>query len=170
MSKELFADFERELIDAARMVLADGVRRLKDRENLFPTNRAKSRADRAECRAAREAVTASLVADYGSLRHEIAVAVLIDAQGRLITIEEFPQGKATHVEMSPRILAGMVIDSGATTVLLAHNHPSGDNTPSEQDIKVTQSLGAWLAMMEVSLLDHLVLSGEGASAIMGEWT
>lgn len=165
----IFNESERELIEAARMILSDGVTRLKGRENLFPTNRTKKRADRKEAREAREALTDKLVADYGSLRHEVAVAVLIDAQGRLITIEQFPQGKATQCEVSPRILAGWLVEHGASAVLLAHNHPSGDNTPSEQDVKMTAMLGGWLQVMDVALIDHLVLCGEGATSILGDW-
>ena len=165
----IFNDHEAELIVAAKLVLADGVRRLMERENLFPTNRAHKFADRKEAREAREALTDKLVADYGSLRHEVAVAVLIDAQGRLIAIEEFPQGKAAHVEVSPRIMAEFVLRHGASAALLAHNHPSGDNTPSEADIKQTEFMGAWLDAMDVSLIDHLVLCGDGASSIVGAW-
>lgn len=168
MSK-LFTEAERELIDAARMILADGVSRLKGREALFPTNRDKGRKARAECREAREALTDQLVADYGSLRHEVAVCVLIDAQGRLIDIRPFPQGKATHCEVSGRILAGMIIDSGACAVLLAHNHPSGDNLPSPEDVQLTAMYASWLKVMECELIDHLVLCGDGAASIMGDW-
>jgi len=168
MMEGIFNNDERELIEAARMILSDGVRRLIGRENLFPTNRDK-KADRAERKAARESLTDSLVAEYGSLRHEVAVAVLIDAQGRLIAIEQFPQGKATQCEVSARILAEMIIRNGASAVLLAHNHPSGDNTPSEQDVKMTEMFGGWLHVMDVTLIDHLVLCGDGASSIVGAW-
>ena len=167
----IFDESERELIEAARMILADGTRRLKAREGLFPTNRdkGKMRAAKADCRAAREALTDQLVADYGSLRHEVAVCVLIDAQGRLIDVKPFPQGKATHCEVSGRILAGMIVESGACAILLAHNHPSGDNTPSPEDVALTTLYASWLKVMECELIDHLVLCGEGAASIMGDW-
>jgi DNA repair protein RadC len=165
----IFSKDEADLIAAARMILSDGVERLKGREGLFPTNRTRTRADRAECRSAREALTDKLVADYGSLRYEVAVAVLIDAQGRLIAIEQFPQGKANRVEVSARILAGFIMAHGASAVLLAHNHPSGDNTPSTADVKLTEMYSGWLKIMEVDLIDHLVLNGQEASSIVGCW-
>jgi DNA repair protein RadC len=164
----LFNESEQELIDAARLVLRDGVSRLKSRQGLLPTNRSK-RSGRQECREARDALTASLIADYGSLRHEVAVAVLIDAQGRLIEVKTFPQGEATSVRISARILAGWITYYGATAVLLAHNHPSGDNTPSPQDVQLTAQFDKWLAVMDCQLIEHLVLNGEDASAIMGDW-
>ena len=165
----IFSQDEEDLIAAARMVLSDGVNRLKSREGLFPTTQTRTKADRAECRAAREGLTDKLIADYGSLRFEVAIAVLIDAQGRLIAIEQFPQGKAAQCEVSPRILAAFIVQHGASAVLLAHNHPSGDNTPSSQDVNMTNRLVPWLRMMDVSLIDHLVLNGQEASSIVGEW-
>lgn len=164
----IFSDFERELINAARVILSDGVERLKARQNLLPTNQ-HNRNGRNECREARDTLTASLIADFGMLRHEVAVAVMIDAQGRLIAIEQFPQGRATSVEIRRRILAEWIIRHGASAVLLAHNHPSGDNTPSRADERLTSELVPWLAAMECQLIDHLVLNSDGASSIMGGW-
>ncbi len=169
MSGELFSDFERELIECARLILSDGLRRLSTRAGLFPTNRHKGKEGRAEVTEARAALVDHLVATYGPLRHEVAVCCLVDAQGRLIAVEEFPQGKATHCEVSRRVMADMVIRSGAVAVILAHNHPSGDNRPSQQDEVLTRELAAWLPPLECSLIDHLVVSVDGASSIMGEF-
>lgn len=169
MSAELFNEFERELIEAARLVLSAGVRRLSERQGLFPTNRNRGKAARAEVMEARNALVDYLVATYGALRHEVAACCLIDAQGRLIAVEEFPQGKATHCEVDPRILAGMIIRSGACAVVMTHNHPSGDNTPSPDDERITRQLVPWLAVMDCQLVDHLVVSVNGAASILGEF-
>jgi len=165
----IFSPFERELIESAQLILRDGVERLKGRQGLFSTTRDKSATAKVKAAEARGALVASLVADYGSLRHEVAVAVLIDAQGRLIAIEEFPQGKATRCEISFRILAGMILKHGASVVLLAHNHPSGDNTPSKEDVDFTVMADMWLKGMDVDLVDHLVLNIAEASSITGAW-
>jgi DNA repair protein RadC len=166
MSDSIFDQDERELLNAARLVLHDGARRLKARQSLFTSGK---RDARAACRDARVVLTDKLIADYATLRHEVAAAVLLDAQGRLIDIKEFPQGKAAKVEISFRILASWVCNTGAVAVVLCHNHPSGDNTPSQDDVLLTDYLGAWLKMMDCKLLEHLVLSGEGATAIIGGW-
>jgi DNA repair protein RadC len=167
MSAELFNEFERELLDAARVLLSDGLTRLSTREGLFPTTRNRTRADRAECTKARGALVDYLVATYGPLRHEVACVALIDAQGRLISVKEFPRGKATECEVSPLVLAEYIIQSGACAVVLVHNHPSGDNTPSEQDVKMTDAYKSWLGFMRVELIDHLVISMDGAASIIG---
>ena len=165
----LLTEAERELIDAARMVLADVTVRLSERHCLFPTNRARSRADRESFADAREALVTRLQADYGTLRHEIAIALLIDAQGRLISIKQFPEGKASRVEVSFRVLAGWIVESGACAVLLAHNHPSGNCTPSRQDVELTRTIKAWLKPMDCELIDHLVVTASDCSMITGDW-
>ena len=166
---ELFNEAERELIDAARMILSDGLTRLQSREGLFPTNRNNGRSARADVLAARNGLVDYLVATYGPLRHEVAACCLIDAQGRLIGVKEFPQGKASQCEMSPRLLAGMIIDAGASAVVLVHNHPSGESAPSVQDVKYTEQVGIFLRMMDVQLVDHLVVTTDGVGAILGEF-
>lgn len=163
----IFNDSERELIDATRFVLRDGVERLKSRSVLFPST--KGKAAREECREAREALTMHLIAEFGALRYETAAVALIDAQGRLIAVETFNEGERTHCEIKPRQLAEKIIRTGAAAVVLAHNHPSGDCTPSKQDVMMTADMLEWLKPLDCVLLDHLVLSSGDVSCIMGEW-
>jgi DNA repair protein RadC len=66
-------------------------------------------------------------------------------------------------------MADMIIRSGAVAVILAHNHPSGDNTPSKQDEALTAELVEWLPPMECTLIDHLVVSVNGAASMLGEF-
>lgn len=170
MDKDLiFNPLERELLEAARMLLRDGVERLKNRASLLPSNQTPGRAGREACRQARDTLATHLCAEYGTRPYETAVAVLLDPQGRLIAIEEFPRGKATHVELAPRILAEFILRHGAACVLLAHNHPSGDNTPSKADVRFTEHIAEWLKAMDTILVDHLVLNGSDAASILGDW-
>jgi len=169
MEHSIFNQFEMDLLDAAKMVLNDGLRRISERENLFPTNKARTRSDDQKCRDAREAVSQSLITEYGHLRHEVAIVALIDAQGRLIGVETFGDGHATHCEIRPRLLAEKIIRTGAVAVLLAHVHPSGTCSPSKEDITLTEHLDTWLAAMDCKLLDHLVLTVNDCCSIKGEW-
>jgi len=163
----IFTDSENELLFAAKLVLSDGLRRLNERQSLFPTSR--GRAVSAECREARDALASTLVATYGALRHEVSAVALIDAQGRLINIEEMPQGHAAHCEIRPRLLAEMITRTGAVAVLIVHNHPSGSCSPSRADIEVTTMLEGWLKVMDCALIDHLVLTVDDWCNIKGEW-
>lgn len=164
----LFNDFEKELLDAARLVLAEGKTRLKSRISLLPSNR-HTRAEKAALRGAKDAVTDMLINDIGASKHECAAIVLIDAQGRLIDIERLPDGEATSVAMRPRLIAKAVIDSGASYAVLAHNHPSGDCTPSKPDVDFTKGAVEFLRAIECELIDHLVITVNEAEAILGNW-
>lgn len=166
MNNQLFSESERELIDMARIILSDGLNRLKSRKGLFPL-RGASRAERAEVVEARNTLCEHLIATYGPLRYEIAVAVMIDAQGRLIDIQEFPRGGTKHCPVSFRILAGWICASGADSVILAHNHPSGESSPSKQDIALTTQCKTWLAGMDCHLVEHFVVTCDETSAIIG---
>lgn len=167
MNHSIFSEDERDLLDAARLILSAGLSRLSDRTGLFPT--ARLRAVNEQCREARDTLAASLVAEYGGHRHEVAVAAFIDAQGRLIDIVQLSEGKATHCEVNYRKLAGLIASTGAVALLLAHNHPSGQCSPSREDIKLTDFLAEWLAPMDCALIDHLVLTVGDWASIKGEW-
>jgi DNA repair protein RadC len=168
MSAELFNESEQELLDAARIVLSDGINRLRDRKALFVTNRNNTREQRAEVAASRKGLQDYLQVTYGPLRHEIAVAALIDAQGRLIGVHEFPKGALTHCPITCRHMAEMVVRAGAAAVILSHNHPSGESTPSQADIDLTVHMRGWLDAMECRLLDHLIVTVSEVVSIAGE--
>lgn len=167
MEHSIFNQFELDLLDAAKMVLSDGLKRISDRPELFPTSKGRA-VDRA-CREARDVLTQQLITDYGHLRHEVAVVCLFDAQGRLIGVENFGDGHATHCEIRPRLLAEKIIRTGAVAVLLAHVHPSGSCNPSKQDIEMTAHMHSWLAAMDCVLIDHLVLTVNDSCSITGDW-
>jgi DNA repair protein RadC len=76
---------------------------------------------------------------------------------------------ATHGEVDFRILAGWIVHHGASAVVLAHNHPSGETSPSKADVQLTEMLGSWLKMMHCDLIEHLVLTAGEAAAIVGDW-
>lgn len=167
MSHSIFSDDEQELINAARLILGAGMNRLSDRVNLFPTVR--QRAVDAACREARDTLAQSLVAEYGALRHEVIALATIDAQGRLIDVSQIGEGKAAHCEVNYRKLARIIIESGAVAILLAHNHPSGECSPSRQDVALTEALELWLRPLECALIDHLILTVGDWASIKGAW-
>jgi DNA repair protein RadC len=163
----IFNDEENQLILAARILMADGLARLKKREACFPCKA--GRAEREACRGARDLLANSLVAEYGALRHEMAIMSMFDAQGRLIETVELARGGATHCQMRPRLIAEHVLRTGASGILLAHNHPSGECSPSKADVDLTQAFVQWCGLMEVELIDHLVLTVNDWSSILGNW-
>lgn len=167
MSHSIFSDEEQELLNAARLVLGAGLNRLSDRVNLFPTVR--QRAVDAACREARDTLAQTLVTEYGALRHEVIVLATIDAQGRLIDVTQIGDGKAAQCEVNYRKLARIIAESGAVAILLAHNHPSGECSPSKQDAVLTDALELWLRPLECQLIDHLILTVDDWASIRGAW-
>ena len=86
--------------------------------------------------------------------------IALDARYRPIGILRASEGTATSTLVHPREVFGPAIRLGAVSVAVAHNHPSGDATPSEEDIELTQRLIDAGKLLGVPLLEHVVL-GEG---------
>ena len=86
----------------------------------------------------------------GNLEHEVFVALWLDAQNRLIASEELFRGTLTQTSVYPREVVKRA---------LAHNHPSGLAEPSRADEVLTSSLKQALALIDVKLLDHFIVTG-----------
>ena len=74
-------------------------------------------------------------------------------------------GGRDHVAISIRTVAADALAFDAVGVVIAHNHPSGDATPSARDLAFTRTLAAGLRTVEVVLLDHLVIAGERMTSL-----
>lgn len=103
------------------------------------------------------------VKDYLRLRlaplpHEVFAVVFLDAQNRVIVTEEMFRGTLTQTSVYPREVLKSALMHNAAGVILAHNHPSGSATPSRADEMLTQTLKAALALVDVRVLDHLVVT------------
>jgi len=93
----------------------------------------------------------------GSRPYEVFVVLFLDAQNRLIRVEEMFRGTLTQTSVYPREVLKRALELSAAAVLLAHNHPSGAAEPSRADEFLTQTLNKALAMIDVRVLDHLVV-------------
>lgn len=88
---------------------------------------------------------------------ETAVVLLLDSRMRVMGHRQVGVGSLTQAPLSVRVVMQAVLLSGAAAFILAHNHPSGDPKPSEEDITVTKKLAEVSRELEVPLLDHLIL-------------
>lgn len=88
------------------------------------------------------------------------VAVYLDAKHRPIAVHEVSVGTTNQSLVHPREVFGPALQLAAVALVVAHNHPSGDPTPSPEDRAVTDRLRSAGELLGVSLLDHLVLGGE----------
>ncbi len=83
--------------------------------------------------------------------------VLLNTRRRLISVEKISQGTLDTILVHPREVFKTAIAAGASAIVLAHNHPSGDPTPSEADIKVTRELIRAGQLLKIEVLDHVIL-------------
>ena len=92
-------------------------------------------------------------------RNEAFVVIYLNIKNRLIS-EDVWEGSIDRTTIYPREIMRRAIMLDASTVIVAHNHPSGDTTPSLSDLKETIRLQDALSVIDIVLLDHLIF-GEG---------
>jgi DNA repair protein RadC len=95
-------------------------------------------------------------------------AVLLNTRRRLIRVERISQGTLDTLLVHPREVFKAAIAANAAAVIIAHNHPSGDPTPSEADIKVTRDLIRAGQLLKIDVLDHVIL-GHATPARSQDW-
>jgi DNA repair protein RadC len=104
------------------------------------------------------ATACALFAGLGEACVEMAAVAYLDPNRRLLGLRHIVGGR-DHVAISIRTVAADTLAFDAAGVVIAHNHPSGDATPSARDLAFTRALAAALRTLEVVLLDHLVIAG-----------
>jgi DNA repair protein RadC len=88
---------------------------------------------------------------------ETLQVLLLNTRRRLIRTTEITEGTLDTILVHPREVFKAAIAANAAAVVLAHNHPSGDPTPSEADIKVTRDLIRAGQLLKIDVLDHVIL-------------
>jgi DNA repair protein RadC len=97
---------------------------------------------------------------------EYLVGIILDGRNRCITSKVITKGNEEHTIVCPRqILRWVLKASGSRAIILVHNHPSGDVTPSQMDLEVTRVIRDACALMRVSFLDHIVIAGSDYCSI-----
>lgn len=115
------------------------------------------------------AAAAALSQDLMWQTTERFAVLLLDVKNRQIGTQVITIGTATETLAPPREIFREVIRHGATRVVVAHNHPSGNVEPSPQDIDLTRQLLAGAQLLGIPLLDHLIL-GDGNHQSLREIT
>jgi DNA repair protein RadC len=90
---------------------------------------------------------------------EIAAFAYLDPEWRLLGMRHSAPGEMDSAEVPLRLVARDAIAFDAVAVIMAHNHPSGDTTPSKGDFSATRRISRALDTIGVRLIDHLVLAG-----------
>jgi DNA repair protein RadC len=87
--------------------------------------------------------------------------LFLDRKNILIADEVLARGTIDHTPVYPREIVKRALELGASAIILVHNHPSGDPTPSRADIDMTREVAAAAKALNISIHDHLVVGRSG---------
>jgi DNA repair protein RadC len=102
-------------------------------------------------------LTDYLMAAMGQERTEQFRVLFLDTRNRLLADEVQGKGSINHAPAYPREVVRRCLELHATAIVLAHNHPSGDPTPSRDDVTLTREIARAAATMGISVHDHVVI-------------
>ena len=87
--------------------------------------------------------------------------ILTTFSNRILSVSEVSKGSTRCVNINLREILQLALLSNVSAIIIAHNHPSGNLNPSETDKRLTNQLIKALALIDITLLDHLILTSEG---------
>jgi len=93
--------------------------------------------------------------------------LFLDKRNQLIADEVQQQGTIDHTPVYPREVVKRALELSATAIILVHNHPSGDPTPSSADIEMTKQVASVAKPLGVHLYDHIVVGKDGHASLKG---
>lgn len=99
-----------------------------------------------------------LKSELGHLEHEESWLILLNRANRIIYSSRFSMGGIAGTVVDVRRILRKALEISASGIIIAHNHPSGNLSPSSQDKTITQKLNEAATIMEMKLLDHLIIT------------
>ncbi len=120
---------------------------VKEATNLYSTNTVRCPADAADI----------MTKFYEEADREILSVILLNVKNKVIGINEVSVGSLTASVMHPREIFKCAILGNAAAIMLAHNHPSGDTSPSREDIEITKIIKDAGKLMDIPLIDHIII-------------
>lgn len=103
-----------------------------------------------------------LRAHCAHLSHEVFGCIFLDTRHNIIACEDMFRGSIDQAEVHPREVAKRALELDAACIIVYHNHPSGSLQESASDRAVTARLKSALSILDIRLLDHILVSAEGA--------
>jgi DNA repair protein RadC len=94
----------------------------------------------------------------GDLEHEEFWLLMLNRANKVLGKFKVSQGGLSGTVIDTRIILKKALDNLASSIIVCHNHPSGNNKPSDADVKITEKLKKAAAMLEIKLLDHLIIA------------
>ena len=106
------------------------------------------------------AVIDYLKLELSPLEREVFVCFFLNSKNKMIAFETIFLGTINFSAVHPREIIKRALYLNARAVIFAHNHPSGDPSPSREDIELTETLKAALKLVDLSVLDHIIVAGD----------
>ncbi len=106
----------------------------------------------------------------GDLPHEEFWALFLNRQNKIIDKQRLSQGGLTGTVIDVRLVLKLALEKHATSLIFAHNHPSGNLDPSDADKKITRQLKESAKIMDIPLIDHLIITQGGYYSFADEGT
>jgi DNA repair protein RadC len=130
------------MLDAGRVLVHFGMREVVLRERVISTD---------------PALSDYLLAKFSGMMEERLIVLFLDGQQKLLSEDSFTSGSPDCLSLRPRALFGRALALGCRAIVLAHNHPSGDPTPSQNDIDATVRIALDAEGLDIKLIDHLIV-------------
>lgn len=105
------------------------------------------------------------IARSRSFRQEHLGALFLDSRRRILREREIYVGTAFNALVSTRDVVRFALDANAVGVVLFHNHPSGDPSPSDEDLKYTKRMCDSLRLIDIKLVDHVIAGAYGFTSL-----
>jgi DNA repair protein RadC len=102
-----------------------------------------------------------LQANYAHKKQEVFVVVYLNRANYIMHVETISEGGITGTVVDPRIVMKKALQHDAVSLILCHNHPSGNLQPSQADQSLTQKIKQAALHFDIQLLDHIIVSEEG---------
>jgi DNA repair protein RadC len=107
-----------------------------------------------------------LVPFFKNRKNETVFLLALDAKLKVLSCQEVGEGSVNYASVPVRRVVEMALEMGATSVVLAHNHPSGIAVPSGDDIQTTRRLATALSAVEIVLVDHIVVADDDYTSMV----
>lgn len=98
-------------------------------------------------------------------QREVFACLYLDTKHQVIAFEELFFGTIDSASVHPREVVKSALQHNAAAVIFAHNHPSGNSTPSQSDVDITHQLISALKLIDIRVLDHLVIGNSDTSSL-----
>lgn len=103
---------------------------------------------------------------FHGFKQEVVYMVCLDARCKVICCKKLSEGSVNETNFPIRRMVEIAMQNNASSVLIAHNHPSGDLVPSADDIRATDAVARGVKLVNIRLVDHLIITDKSYTSIV----